>query len=306
MDPGKVSHHIQRIGYHFRADVVDQACRHLKYIKVDGKFVSEADLQKLQHASVIAKAMQKVGMKANIDLGNKESSQQVAAVIKELFPSIPDKDLDEVVRHAWEKGSARVGTIEEIDLSRRVQLAVIARIRHEYTDYDRLLKAFGWQAARQEVEPECLKKLIEWRGEQGEGEDSGLEEIVRETIVNDADAPRLADSLHATPTGDASDTSVEIVHRPALAHDLRAESPLEQRHAYVQGRPAHRSFTERNDIARAKIDAMRGQMRAQALRPAEPPTRIKVDDNNPPDEIIVDGVRMRRVRGRESYRRCFC
>lgn len=312
MDPGKVSHHIQRIGYHFRNEAVEEACGQLRYHIIEGRFVSEAELQRRQNNSFLARVMAKYGIR-NVSEAYKETPAQVAGAIKELFPKIPEKDLDEIVNHAWAEGSSRVGTASDLDLPRRVQLAVIARIRHNYTDYDRLLKAFDWPHARKEVEADCLKKLIEWRGEQDEdGEDDGLEEIVRETIVvdDDDDAPRLRrrtlqrDLTPGNGPGDTSDTSIEIVHRPAVADDLRAEDPREQQHRFFQPRgAARRTVAERNDIARAKIDAIRGQMRAQHTHPgygvhapAEVVTRVTIDERNgPPKEIIVDGVVMRRV-----------
>ena len=109
----------------------------------------------------------------------RETPEQVSAYIKELFPRIPQDDLDKIVQHAWEEGSKRVGTNETMNLANRVQLAVTARIRHAYTDYDRLLKAFEWKEARAEVEPECVKKLKEWRGEDGtDDEEKGFEEAM--------------------------------------------------------------------------------------------------------------------------------
>ncbi|QIX02188.1 hypothetical protein AMS68_007705 [Peltaster fructicola] len=307
MDPGKISHHIQRIGYHFRNEAVEQACTQLRYVIYNGRFISEQELQQRSSQSFIAQLMARHNLHPTAEV-TKESPEKVSAAIKELFPRIPDKDLHEIVHHAWADGSDRVGTAADIDLSRRVQLAVIARIRHNYTDYDRLLKAFGWQYARREIESDCLKKLIEWRGEQEDGEDDGLEEIVLKTIVlDDDDAPRLRhsalrrDLTPGTGPGDASDTSIEIVHRPAIADDLRAEDPSEQHHGYLYSRGQARINAERSNVARAKLDAVRGQMRAQEARPpALPPseivTRINIDDRNgPPQEIIVNGVVMKRA-----------
>lgn len=313
MDPGKISHHIQRIGYHFKNEAVEEACSQLKYYLVDGRFISEAELQRRHQNGFLLRVLSKYGVH-NFSEGNKETPEQVSGAIRELFPRIPDQDLAEIVKHAWAEGSDRVGTASDLDLPRRVQLAVIARIRHQYTDYDRLLKAFEWMHARKEVEADCLKKLVEWRGEQEDGEDDGLEEIVRETIVIDDedDAPRLQrnagqrDFTPGTGPGDTSDTSIEIIHRPAAAHDLRAEEPNEQQHSFFQPQgPVRRTIAERTDIARAKIDAIRGQMRAQHSRPNygmpaaaqdEIVTRVTIDERSGrPDQIVVDGVVMRRV-----------
>ena len=69
-----------------------------------------------------------------------------------------------------------------MSLSRQVQLATIARIRHTYTDYDKLLKIVSWKEARQIVEPISLTKLIEWRGE-NDNDTEDFEEILQQTLA---------------------------------------------------------------------------------------------------------------------------
>jgi len=71
-------------------------------------------------------------------------------------------------------------------MARKVQLAVVAHIRHQYTDYDKLLKITSWGDARRQVEQPCLDQIVKWRGE-GEEEVSELEDIFREVIVLDDD-----------------------------------------------------------------------------------------------------------------------
>ena len=81
------------------------------------------------------------------------------------------------------QGTMRVGVqTDTLPLPRRVQLAVVAHIRHMYTGYDKLLKEVPWQAARSLVEKQTLTKLAEWRGED-EGDSNAIEEILREVIV---------------------------------------------------------------------------------------------------------------------------
>lgn len=197
-----------------------------------------------------------------------ETPAQVRAFIKELFPKIPEDDLDQIMRHAWEEGSQRVGTNEMLTLPRRVQLATIARIRHTYTDYDFLLRAFDWKEARTQVEPVCLQKLIEWRGENDQ-DDNELEEIVRETIVLDddddedaSDDGRAEDDESAADLGETSDASVEVTHHLAGDEDLRAESAQEASNSFLRRQqPLQRTIEERNDIARQRIGAVRQQMR---------------------------------------------
>jgi len=207
----------------------------------------------------VSKAFARQGLNYERATGNEETPDQVRAAIKEMFPKIPQHDLDEIVTRAWEAGSDRVGSATDVPLSRRVQLATLARIRHTYTDYDALLRAFGdWHGTRQQVEPICVQKMIEWRGE-SDGDDEGLEEIIRETIViDDDDDEDDGGDGDSSDTGGASDTSIEISHRPAAVEDLRAEEATERDHRFFQrNQPYDRALAKRSDIARQKINAVR-------------------------------------------------
>jgi hypothetical protein len=105
-------------------------------------------------------------------------------------------------------------------LARRVQLAVVAHIRHMYTDYDKLLKTGSWMQARQNVEHVSLAKLKEWRDEAGE-QSNEIEDTFREVIVlDDDDESSDGDSL-STP--DEREQSMEIVSSRATARDLQPE-----------------------------------------------------------------------------------
>jgi hypothetical protein len=64
-----------------------------------------------------------------------------------------------------------VGLQADLTLSRRVQLAVIAHIRHAHTRYDLLLKETSWENARRTVESLCLDILVKWRGDEETGRD---------------------------------------------------------------------------------------------------------------------------------------
>lgn len=266
VDPDKVSHHIHRVGYHFRSEVVEEACYALGYVFTRKGFVKETQLEEQREQSKMAQALAKFGLHFDVE---KETDLQVMAAVKELFPKMPEQDLTQVLRHAWEKGADRIGTNMEIDLPRRVQLAVLARIRHEYTDYDRLLRAFEWKDARALVEPVCLKKLIEWRGEVDDGSDDELEEIVRETIVidDDDDVVSEADDEGSTELddGNVSDTSIEISHKPVAWDDIDAESHDEKSRGFLQKYRSPHPLTHysqrRVDEYHQKIDVARQQMR---------------------------------------------
>ena len=78
-------------------------------------------------------------------------------------------------------GKPKVGT-SDLPLHRRVQLAVLAHIRHTHTRYDELLKEADWHTARKTVERICLDILVKWRGDEETGRDQ-LNDILREVVV---------------------------------------------------------------------------------------------------------------------------
>lgn len=75
-----------------------------------------------------------------------------------------------------------MGMVGTLPLSRRVQLAVLAHIRHNHTRYDQLLREAGYPTARKVVEQHCLDFLVKWRGDEETGRDQ-FDEILREVIV---------------------------------------------------------------------------------------------------------------------------
>jgi hypothetical protein len=105
-------------------------------------------------------------------------------------------------------------------LARRVQLAVVAHIRHVYTDYDKMLKTGTWMQARQNVEHVSLAKLKEWRDESGE-QSNEIEDTFREVIVLDDDDESSDEGSLSTP--DEREQSMEIVSSRATARDLQPE-----------------------------------------------------------------------------------
>ncbi|KAK5717897.1 hypothetical protein LTR15_008739 [Elasticomyces elasticus] len=325
-NPHHVSHHIARIGYHFRSTVVDEACAQLGYVYYKQHFVKEADLAKqrdnVKGATILAATLARYGIAPGLDYpggtgaSQSETSEQITAAIKELFPKIPEADLNHIVHHAWEKGTDRVGNSQNISLPRRVQLATIARVRHAHTDYDQLLRAFGWAAARAQVEPHTLAKLIEWRGEQDDEEDGELEEIVRETIVIDDDDDDDGNSIIEIDSD--SDGSVEIVHQGVVDNDFGAESADDgsRRRVLDRYRPREQQQQQqdlRQAIARQKIIDAKQRIRTGAPpRAALPAMReivlppdanghvgrvmVQPDENGRmPTDIIVDGRRLRIV-----------
>ena len=232
-------------------------------------FVKKAELPQLQGRTLMANIMGSHGIRNN-EPAPPETTAQVRAAIKELFPRIPEPDLENIVAHAWKEGSRRIGTSIALDLPRRVQLAVTAHVRHVHTDYDRLLRAFDWNHARMEVEQDCVKKLVEWRGEHdGDDNDDELEEIVREIIVIEDDERGITkndgeadDEQSVIDVDDSSDASVEVIEHLPADGELTAESAAESSRAYSDRlRATQQRAVQHSRIARQKIDVARQQIR---------------------------------------------
>ena len=266
-DPDKVSHHIHRIGYHFRSDIVDDAREQLGYVYHRGKFIKETVMQAQRTKARLRNTLAQYGITMH-DNEARETAEQVSAFIKELFPKIPQYDLDWIVRYAWKEGSQRVGTNENMSLASRVQFAVIARIRHAYTDYERLLRAFDWKQARFEVEPECVKKVKEWRGEHGNDDnEKGFEDTIQDVIVIPDDDEEMDDVDDDVSVGELdyeSDPSVEIVEHPM--GDFAAESTIRPgRVSRPSANLSLRQFSDQDDAYEAQ-QARDRAMRARADR----------------------------------------
>ena len=114
------------------------------------------------------------------------------------------------------KGKGLVGTVANLTLVRRAQLAVIAHIRHTYTDYDSLLKQVQYNEARRRVEKPCLDRLIQWRGDDDDAGD--MDDVLREVIVipdddeeEDIERGETKDSLRRRPEEVGRDSSVEYM-----------------------------------------------------------------------------------------------
>jgi hypothetical protein len=108
-------------------------------------------------------------------------------------------------------GEPTVGLQADLPLSRRVQLAVLAHIRHTHTRYDKLLKETSWINARKAVEPVCLDVLVKWRGDEETGRDQ-MDEILREVVII-TDSEDEGESSDEDDTSDEESTSAESTGR---------------------------------------------------------------------------------------------
>ncbi|KAK3056187.1 hypothetical protein LTR09_002693 [Extremus antarcticus] len=248
-NPEKVATHLSRIGYYFNSQLVAQACDKLGYIPYKKAFIKEADLAV---QSRMARTMADYGVVGEIQAV--EDDSQVRAAMKELFPMMPQHDVEAIIQHAWHGDGSTVGNNMTLSLSRRIQLATGARIRHTYTDYDRLLRAFGtWQEVRAIVEPDCLEKIKEWRGENDEEEKEENEWIWHDIIViedeeDEANKMKMKDDdnnnqnthMHDADDSDSvvilddsSEASFDTTDRQARGADMNMETEDE---AFTRGR----------------------------------------------------------------------
>lgn len=98
---------------------------------------------------------------------------------------------------------------------------MVAHIRHVYTNYDRLLKQTSFHEARTTVEQPTLAKVIEWRGDDENGQ-TVLEDVFREVIVisDDEDSESEED---AAPVAGNQKTTVEILPSDPRTHEIRTQ-----------------------------------------------------------------------------------
>ncbi|KAK8086334.1 hypothetical protein PG994_001308 [Apiospora phragmitis] len=168
-DVKNLEHHMHRAGYHFRRTIVDEARKTLERNGIN-----------------LLAAVPLPGEPESIPKSQHDINMQADAVLRDLFPRIPNTDRQEIILHAFQKnskfnGEYKVGMASELPLARRVQLAALAHIRHTHTRYDKLLRETTWANARKAVEQTCLDVIVKWRGDEETGRDQ-LDEILREVI----------------------------------------------------------------------------------------------------------------------------
>ncbi|KAH7398290.1 hypothetical protein BKA66DRAFT_452782 [Pyrenochaeta sp. MPI-SDFR-AT-0127] len=221
-DPEKLSHHVHRVGHHFPLEIINLACSKFGYTYDEAQGLKKTKAS--DRINWIAKRVEDYSSRQALHgrpTSAKETKDYIHGAVREMFPKIPEADLSSIVNHAFEEGTNRVGNAKELSLARRVQLAVVAHIRHTYTDYDKLLKSGGWMEARQKVEHVSLAKLKEWRDEVEE-QSNELEDTFREVIVLDDDDEMSSDD-GSLSTPDEREQSMEIVSSRATARDLQPE-----------------------------------------------------------------------------------
>ena len=97
---------------------------------------------------------------------DREFVAEFARQLKKRYPHCPDEEGHVIARRACQKYSGRIGRTAAAKAfdPEAIDLAVIAHVRHGYTDYDKLLVS-GWdrQSARGEVRAKLEETLRQWR-----------------------------------------------------------------------------------------------------------------------------------------------
>lgn len=206
---------MHRIGFHFPSSIVATVCATYGItLSSRGTVVTDGSLSSFRNPRT----------SRGLVLENREPEKDQITInteardaIRDLFPNIPDNDLNQIIKTAFQKGRKKVGTANELPLARRAQLAVVAHIRHVYTDYDKLLRSGGYHDARGIVEVPTLDKLIKWRGDDENGTKL-LEDVIREVVV-------ISDGEDSEDDDDdlvkGRDTSVEVISSNAFADHIQ-------------------------------------------------------------------------------------
>ncbi|KAK5947077.1 hypothetical protein PMZ80_001223 [Knufia obscura] len=221
----ELSREVHRIGYHIPTEVVSQVCSHYG-IRVDssGRLIGEQESEKL---------FMKISQKGEVVLNENIRDQvtintEAKEIIRDLFPKIPDNDLFQIIKTAFQLGDNRVGTAEEIPLVRRAQLSVVAHIRHCYTNYDKLLRQVPYNEARHMVEKTTLRKLVEWRGDENDKTEASrraVDDAVREVVVL-SDEEESESELEEGQVVEGKDMKVEPVRKPARPEVTTEHRPV--------------------------------------------------------------------------------
>lgn len=236
-DNSKISEHVFRTGYHFREVIVDEA----------RKIVGDTVISNTTH-----------GLIEPIPELQEEINKQADGAIRDLFPRIPNTDRQRIIEHAFQKGikfhgEPTVGLQADLPLARRVQLAVLAHIRHTHTRYDKLLRETSWINARKAVEPVCLDVLVKWRGDEETGRDQ-MDEILREVvIITDSDEEEEDSDEEDSPEDgeEEGETSAESAALNLRDGPQRRQPMTLEQASYVTG-ASHSGFVSSHTRSRVR------------------------------------------------------
>ncbi|KAK1832667.1 hypothetical protein QBC39DRAFT_255887 [Podospora conica] len=266
-----LSTHLNRVGTHIRQSIVEKARESL------------GENQEPSHEA-------NPSVPEPIPQRQEDIDAQADAAIRDLFPRIPNTDRQMIIQHAFNKSNTKnseplVGLAADISLTRRVQLAVLAHIRHTHTRYDQLLRETTYVNARKAVEPVCLDILVKWRGDEETGRDQ-LDEILCEVVVisdseseddddegDDEDEESSSDVSFSDDAPDRNDTTEQALLPAPVEQPTAAGQPASQPAQAPRASQRPRAHAGRNSrIARkdrrAAVKSHRGFSRYQAARDA--------------------------------------
>lgn len=93
----------QRIGHHFPNAVIDEACDVLGYYLRRGVFQK---INRNYEETQLARSLQNYGQRMRLHgrpVTEGETKDQIRSAILEVFPKIPEADLNAIVGHAFEE-----------------------------------------------------------------------------------------------------------------------------------------------------------------------------------------------------------
>lgn len=263
-----LSFQLNRAGHHIRQSIVEEARKSLGDAQ---DTVVDAD----------------PGVPEPIPEKQEDIDKQADAAIRDLFPRIPNTDRQMIIQHAFNKANLNpkkgdappVGLAPDIPLSRRVQLAVLAHIRHTHTRYDELLRETSYVNARKAVEKLCLEYLVKWRGDEETGRDQ-LDEILCEVVVisdSESDEENDESDSDSSGTGDSEEEAetersrpsndpgaVSIAGMPELAGISNGQADTRLRVGYAHA--GRKAKIARRDRRAAIMKAQRKPRRYEAAR----------------------------------------
>ncbi|KAH6608144.1 hypothetical protein Trco_004457 [Trichoderma cornu-damae] len=247
LDEKILANQVHRIGHHIRQVIVEEAKASVGGVPHHVGPVTDAGPEPIPYSQTAYRA-------------------QVDAAIRDLFPRVPNTDRQMIIEHSFTRGSTNrsehpVGFSEDIPLSRRVQLAVLAHIRHTHTRYDALLRETTWQNARKIVESLCLDILVKWRGDEETGRDQ-LDEILREVVV-------ISDSEDDEDDDDEDDQESTDYTSDEGADDARL-TPM----------PAYRPAPPSRPVDQADLSPPKSPVREAITVPSSPPNAAGLGDTD--------------------------
>lgn len=150
------------------AEVLEFNRRRKKYDRI-GLLVAPEAIDQAE-ASMDADADSRATQRQKAAASRAKADEKLVANMTELilqdFPNCPVEEAQQIAAHTAVRGSGRVGRSEagrNLD-TKAIELAVIASIRHQHTNYDNLLmRGVPRQSARDQIRAAVQKKLQQWR-----------------------------------------------------------------------------------------------------------------------------------------------